>query len=401
MRIAAFRPALLAAGAIFALFSSTAAFCQIAQINLTTDSNAFLTSQGLAPAAHQDPNLINPWGMSFGPTTPFWISDQGTNRATLYNGDGSIVSLVVSIPTTGGGPQGPTGQVFAGGSGFTLGAGTAAFVFANLNGTVSAWNPASGTTAQVMVPNAPPAPGTPPTTVYTGLALGSNGSNYLFAANNAAGRIDVFDQNFAPVTLGSGAFAGTFTDPNLPSGLAPFNVTNINGQLFVTYAAGGPDADEQDLGTGVVDVFSTNGNLIARFATGSLSGGTNANLVSPWGVALAPTGFDGFGGDILIGNFSDEHGLINIFDPAGNYLGPLAVDGATFNMPYLWALGSRTGGPNVNTNSIYFTAGIGDELHGLFAELRPVPEPSTWSMMLLGFGAIGLTFRRRAKLSTA
>ena len=386
--------------AALALPYSTEAAGQITQINLTTDSNAFLTSQGLAPAANQDSHLINPWGMSFGPTTPFWISDQGTNVATLYTGNGTPAPqppLIVSIPTTAGGPQGPTGQVFAGGSGFTLGTGTATFVFANLNGTISAWNPASGTNAQVVVPNSPPAPGAPPTTVYTGLALGSVGSsNFLYAANNAANRIDVFNQSFAPTTL-----AGSFVDPNLPAGLAPFNIANIGGRLFVTYATPGPDADEAEPGTGLVDIFNTDGTFAGRFATGSLSGGTNGNLLSPWGVALAPNGFDGFAGDILIGNFSDELGLINIFDPSGSYLGALTVDGTTFNMPYLWALGSRTGGPNVNTSSIYFTAGIGDELHGLFAELRPVPEPSTWAMMLVGFGAIGLTFRRRPKLKAA
>lgn len=392
------RTIFIAATAI-ALPYSTQAAADITQINLTTDSNAFLTSQNLAPAAHEDSHLINPWGMSFGPTTPFWISDQGTNVATLYTGTGTPTGgpLVVSIPTTAGGPQGPTGQVFVGGSGFTLGAGTAAFVFANLNGTISAWNPASGTAAQVMVPNAPPPPGSPPSTVYTGLASGSVGSsNFLYAANNAANRIDVFNQSFALTTL-----AGTFVDPNLPAGVAPFNVVNIGGQLFVTYATPGPDADEAALGTGLVDIFNTDGTFVSRFATGTAFGGSNANLLSPWGVVVAPDGFDGLAGDILIGNFSDEHGLINIFGPSGTYLGPLSVDGTTFNMPYLWALASRTGGPNVNTSSIYFTSGIGDEMHGLFAELRPVPEPSTWSMMLLGFGAIGLAFRRRRRPAVA
>jgi uncharacterized protein (TIGR03118 family) len=218
----------------------------------------------------------------------------------------------------------------------------------------------------------------------------SGGSNFLYAANNAAGTVDVFDQNFNPVSLGSGAF----TDPNLPSGLSPFNVVNVGGQLFVTYAAGGPDADEQALGTGAVDIFSTDGTLVGRFATGG-------NLLSPWGVAQAPSGFDSLGGDILIGNFSDENGFINIFDPSGDYLGMLTMGGDPFNMPYLWALGFRTGGAGVDPNSLYITAGIGDEEHGLFAQLLPVPEPSTWAMMLAGFGAIGLSFRARARPKAA
>jgi uncharacterized protein (TIGR03118 family) len=257
-------------------------------------------------------------------------------------------------------------------------AGNAAFVFANLDGSISAWNGSLGTTAavQVDVPNA----------IYTGLAVGSSGANnYLYAANNAAGTIDVFDQNFNQVTLG-----GSFLDPSLPDGLSPFNVVNVGGRLFVTYAAGGDEADEQELGTGAVNVFDMNGNLLSRFATGG-------NLLSPWGVAEAPTAFDSLGGDILIGNFSDEDGFINIFAPNGDYLGMLTLDGDPFNMPYLWALAFRTGGAGVDPSSLYITAGIGDEDHGLFAQLRPIPEPSTWAMMLVGFGAIGLAFRRRSK----
>jgi uncharacterized protein (TIGR03118 family) len=380
------RTALLAGAAALAFSFSTDAAAQIAQqINLTTDDNSFLISQGFAPAANVDPHLINPWGMSYSATSPFWISNQGDGTSTLYTGTGAPQALVVTIPSPSGPPSGPTGQAFVGGSGFALdnNGGNAVFVFANLDGSISAWNGAQGTTAavQVDVPDA----------VYTGLAAGSSGgSNFLYAANNAAGTVDVFNQSFDQVNLGANAF----TDPNLPAGLSPFNVVNIGGQLFVTYAAGGADADEQDLGTGAVDIFSTDGTLIGRFATGG-------NLLSPWGVAQAPSGFDSLGGDILIGNFSDESGFINIFDPNGNYLGMLTMDGEAFNMPYLWALGFRTGGVGVDPNSLYFTAGIGDEEHGLFGQLRPVPEPSTWAMMLAGFGAIGLAFRRRPKAALA
>jgi len=386
------RTALLATAAAFALPCSTQALGQIAQqIDLVTDDNAFLVSQGFAPANTVDPNLVNPWGMSFSPTSPFWISNQVSGNTTLYTGNGTPfpqpTPLVVTIPSAPG--AGPTGQAFVGGSGFQLsGGGNAFFAFANLDGSISAWN--GGTTATVQA--------TTPDAVYTGLAAGSSGgSNFLFAANNAGGTIDVFDQNFAQVTLGAGAF----TDPNLAAGLSPFNVVNIGGQLFVTYAAGGDAADEQALGTGAVDVFSTDGTLIGRFATGSLSGGDIDSLVSPWGVAQAPTNFADIGGDILIGNFSDEDGFINIFDPSGTFLGMLTMGGDPFNMPYLWAIGSRTGGPGVDPNSLYITAGIGDEEHGLFAQLRPVPEPSTWAMMLVGFGAIGVAFRRRAKPKAA
>jgi len=383
------RTALFAAAAAILLPCSTQAVGQIAQqINLVTDSNAFLVSQGLSPAVTEDPNLINPWGLSHSGTSPFWISNQETGTSTLYTGNGvpapQPTPLIVTIPTSSPPPAGPTGQAFTGASGFQLvGGGNALFAFANLDGSISAWNGTLGNMAAVQNDTAG--------AVFTGLAVGSSGgNNYLYAANNAAGTINVFDQHFQPVTN----LAGSFQDPNLPAGLSPFNVVNVGGQLFVTYAAGGADADEQDLGTGAVDIFSTDGTLIGRFATGG-------NLLSPWGVAVAPSGFDSLGGDILIGNFSDEDGFINIFDPGGNYLGMLTMDGDPFNMPYLWALDFRTGGAGVDPNALYFTAGIGDEEHGLFAELLPVPEPSTWAMMLVGFGAMAMALRGRARPKAA
>ena len=383
-----FATALTFAGA----YSSPALGQAIQQINLTTDSNEFLISQGMTPAAHVDPNLINPWGMSFGPTSPFWISNQGSGNTTLYTGNGTPfpqpTPLVVTIPGSATGPSGPTGQTFNSTTSFTLSNNNpATFLFANLNGTISGWNGGLNpiTNAQVVA-------GTPGGGVYTGLAIGSSGgSNFLYAANHAGG-IDVFDQNFAPTTL-----AGNFTDPNLPADLTPFNIANIGGKLYVTFAQVGPDADEAPLGFGVVDIFNTDGSFLSRFITGSLAN----NVVSPWGITIAPAGFAGLGGNFLVGNFSDEDGFINIFDPNGSYLGQLTMNGTVFNMPYLWALGTRTGGPNIDPNAVYFTAGIGDEEHGLFGELLPVPEPSSWALMLLGFGAIGLVIRRSSKPTLA
>jgi uncharacterized protein (TIGR03118 family) len=372
------RTTLLVTAAALALPFSTAALGQlIQQINLVTDDAAFLASQGLAPAATVDPLLINPWGMSFSPTSPFWISDQGSGVSTLYTGTGAKVPLTVTIPSPSGPPSGPTGQAFVGASAFEMGGGgTATFAFANLDGSISAWNNTLGTlaAAQVITPGA----------VYTGLAVGSSGANnYLYAANNAAGTIDVFDQNFHAATL-----AGSFLDPTLPAGLAPFNVANIGGQLFVTYATPGPDADEAPLGTGVVDVFSTDGTFLGRLATGG-------NLLSPWGVTQAPDSWGALAGAILVGNFAEEDGFINAFATDGTYLGMLTTDSGPFSMPYLWALDFRTGGTGVDPNALYFTAGIGDEEHGLFAALVPVPEPPAWAMMLVGFGAMGVAIRRR------
>lgn len=376
--------ALFATAFIIASSYSACALSQsVQQINLTTDSNVFLASQGLSPAANVDPNLVNPWGMSFSATSPFWISNQVSGNSTLYTGSGTPfpqpTPLVVTIAGSSTGPSGPTGQVFNSTTDFDLSDDSpAVFLFANLNGTISGWNGALGTNAQVMAAGAG--------AQYTGLALGSSGGgNYLYAANHAGG-IDVFNQNFAEVTL-----AGGFTDPNLPAGLTPFNVANVGGRLFVTYAQAGLDADDAPLGSGVVDIYSMDGTFLGRFASGG-------NLLSPWGITVAPSGFAGVGGDILIGNFSGQDGYINVFDPSGSYVGLLTMNGDPFNMPYLWALGTRTGGPGVDPSSVYFTAGIGDQQHGLFAQLLAVPEPSTWTMMIVGFGLVGMALRRRERL---
>ncbi len=383
------RTALFATAFAAALSYSTAALStaqQVNQINLVTDNATFLASQGFTPANTVDPNLINPWGMSFSPTSPFWVSNQGTGTTTLYTGNGTPFPqpnpLVVTIPGSASGPSGPTGQAFNSTTSFHLANNNpAAFLFANLNGTISAWNGGSGTTSQVVA-------GTPGSAVYTGLALGSVGTdNFIYAANHAGG-IDVFNQSFAPVTLG-----GNFTDPNLPADLSPFNIANIGGHLYVTYAQVGPDADEAPLGSGVVDIFNTDGSFLSRFVTGDLSN----NVSSPWGITLAPAGFGVFGNAFLIGNFSDENGFINAFSSDGTYLGMLTAGSDPFNMPYLWSLGFRTGGPNIDPNALYFTAGIGDEEHGLFGELQAVPEPATWAMMLLGFGVMGIALRRGSK----
>ncbi len=376
------RTALLATALAFALpFSTQASSQAVAQTNLTTDDPVFLASLGYSPAKNVDPNLINPWGMSSSPTSPFWVSDQAAGVTTLYNSAGAPQSLVVTIPPGAGDEIGPTGQVFNGTTGFELSTNNPArFIFANLNGTISGWNPNVDVNNAVVMATTPGA-------VYTGLASGSNASgDFLFAANRAAGTIDVFDSTFTATTL-----TGNFMDPGLPADVAPFNVVNIGGTLYVTYAAGGADADEAALGTGVVDRFTTDGQFIDRFVTGSL---TN-NVLSPWGVTQAPDNWGAFAEAILIGNFAEEDGFINAFALDGSYLGMLMVGSNPFNVPYLWALGTRAANSGFDSTAVYFTAGIGDEEHGLFGQLNSVPEPATWAMMLMGFGAIGFTMRRR------
>jgi uncharacterized protein (TIGR03118 family) len=330
-----------------------------------------------------DPELVNPWGISHSTTSPFWTSNQGTNTATLYAVSGSInVSKViinppigfVAIPTTASGPQGPTGQVNnTNTSSFQLMPGvpatSARFIFANLNGTISGW--AGGLTSTIKV--------TTPGAVYTGLAI-NQAQTQLYAANDAGtGSIDVFSSTFAPLSLGPGAFA---TPAAISSGLVPFNVQDINGSVYVTYApAGRPAQQMATAGRGAVAIFTESGTLLQTLINGS-------ELAAPWGITLAPVGFGAFGGDLLVGNFSYVDSEINAFNPtSGAFLGTIPIDVGIGNTPGgLWSLGFGMGGSNGTPSTLYFTDGIDGETHGLFAAI--VPEPS--ALELLGAGLLSL-----------
>jgi uncharacterized protein (TIGR03118 family) len=345
-----------------------------AQQSAYAQTNLVSNVDGLAQVT--DPNLKNPWGVSSSATSPFWVSNQGTNTSSVYSATAAGVAIArapVAIPTTATGPQGPTGQVQNSTTSFLVGGTPAAFIFADLNGNIYAWNNPAGNTAVLA---ATPLPGH--TNVFTGLAIGSNGlGNFLYAAGTdtdtstgvRTGIIAVFDGSFNRVTLGANGF-GTFTDTLLPSGLnlVPFNVQNIGGQIYVTYAPAGREAQEDaQEGEGAVAIFDTTGHLIRQLIVGS-------KLASPWGITLAPASFGQFGGALLVGNFAYDVSEINAFDPTtGKYLGTLTdANGDTIINPGLWALKFGNGGNGGDPNTLYFTAGINDEADGLFGAIQAV-----------------------------
>lgn len=332
------------------------------QVNLVSDVSGL--------AATTDPNLKNPWGVSFSATSPFWVSNQGSNTATLYDGAGNIVPLVVSTPSIGF-PTGPTGQVFNGTTSFHLSDGSpAVFMFDTLDGQILGWNGGAGTHAVNVATIAG--------AIYTGLAIASSGgANYIYAADNT-GHITIFDTSFSNVT--GTTFAGKFVDPNSVSGFHPFNIQNIGGNLYVTYAA--VNAVGVGLPGGFVDEFNSSGTFLKRIAT-------NGSLYAPWGITLAPATFGSFGGDLLIGQFGD--GQILVYDPStDNFLGTIdGTNGQPIVNPFLWSLEFRTGGTNVDPNALYFTSGYNNQLDGLFGEILQTPEPGTIALILSGLSPLG------------
>ena len=337
-----------------------------------------LTSDVTGLAANLDPNLKNPWGMSFGPTTPFWISNQGSSDSKLYTGAGVPQALVVTTP------PGPTGQVFNFTPSFLLpSGGKALFIFSTLSGTLAGWNASLGTTGTVSSMTEFAATDG---AVYTGLAIGNNGSgDRLYAADFANGAIDTFDGSWAHTTS-----AGGFADPTLPAGYVPYNIQAVNGKLYVMYATVNPTTHRaaNTPNTGIVDVYDFNGNFQQRLAT-------NANLNSPWGITLAPAGFGSLSGDLLVGNFGD--GTISAFDPiTGAFLGKISgANGQPLVNGGLWALNFRAPGSGFDPNTLFLNAGINNEADGLFAEIQVVPEPGT--MALAGIILAAAAVKRYAR----
>jgi uncharacterized protein (TIGR03118 family) len=377
-----------------AAFAALCTGAGVANADGFSQTNLVSNIPGLATVT--DPKLINPWGVSFLPGSPIWVSNQGTNTSNLYPVVGSTgvspTVFTVSIPPTGG--PGPTGQVANGGMGFDVGGVggkglPANFIFANLNGSISAWNNSPHTEAITQTTTAGAS--------YTGLAI-NQGSTMLYAANDAgSGSIDVFKSDFTPdTTLPTGAFATPISIST--AGLVPFNVKDIGGNVFVTYAPATHAAQTTAMpGDGAVAEFSETGTL-----EGMSTPDADNKLASPWGIALAPTSFGKLGGDLLVGNFAFGQSVINAFDPTTwAFEGSISIDSGGQQPGGLWSLAFGGSMNDGNPNTLFFTDGINGEMGGLFGSLTAVPEPSTWAMMLAGFGGLALLAARRRRASPA
>ncbi|HEY1861071.1 MAG TPA: TIGR03118 family protein, partial [Gemmataceae bacterium] len=342
-------------------------------------------------ADHLDPCLINPWGIAASPTSPFWVSANGTGLSTLYNGNGVASALIVTVPGAAGaqssgqqcgktktGPGAPSGMIFNDTTSFMLGASPASFIFSSEQGVVVGWNGAAGTAGAIMADRSASS------AVYKGIATATRSEGpLLYVADFGNGKIDVYDGGMNLLS-----FPGAFTDRQIPAGFAPFNIANLGGVLYVAYAKQNAERhdDVAGPGNGYIDMFDFNGLLLGRLVSGG-------PLNSPWGMAMAPTSFGAFGGALLVGNFGD--GTINAFDPvSGMYLGALQDGkGAAIHISGLWGLmfgnGSRANPAAVpaggDANTLYFAAGIAGpdsvESHGLLGTIQPAPTLATNSVV--------------------
>lgn len=319
---------------------------------------------GAAPVT--DPHLVNAWGIASGPTTAFWIADNGTGLSTVYDTEGQPFPaggpLVVTIPAPAAAPGGtvsaPTGIVFNSTTDFEITEDAvtepATFIFATEDGTIAGWNAAVNPDMAIRVVD-----DSATDAVYKGIAIAAVGAdNFVYVTDFHNNSIDAYDTSFESATL-----AGTFTDPDLPAGFAPFGIANIGGQLYVTYAQQDADAhdDVAGAGLGYVDIYDPDGTLVGRFASQGV-------LNAPWAVIETPAEFSDFGGMIVVGNFGDGH--ISVFDTNGALMGqlndgtnPIAIDG-------LWGLIVGNGGEAGDADTLYFTSGPNDEANGLFGALE-------------------------------
>ena len=304
-----------------------------------------LVSDQAGVAAHTDTTLVNAWGISHAPGGPLWISDNGTDASTIYDSSGNkFFGITLS-------PGAPTGTVYAPNGGFVIhkgaNSGPSQFLFDTETGAIEGWNSSVDQNGVVALDNSGQG------AVYKGLAIDGS-TNRLFAANFAKNKVEIYNSSFGLI--------GSFTDAGLPARFAPFNVAVLSGKVYVAFAKrekGGID-ELHKKGLGYVDVFDTSGNLQKHLIA-------NGALNAPWGMTIAPSGFGKLSGTLLVGNFGD--GKIHAYnastgdpkgalrDASGN---PLSIDG-------LWALDTTS------TSAVTFTAGPGDETHGLLGTITVAP----------------------------
>ena len=294
-----------------------------------------------------DKQLINPWGLAYGPGAPFWLADQGSGLSTLYDGSGNKQSLVVTIPSASGtGLGSPTGIVYNASPEFKIMNWTSAFMFATLDGTISGWSHFDPNNALIGVDNSSTG------AVYTGLAVTNHASgNFIYAADFANNKIDVYNGTFG--------FVKSFTDTALPAGFAPLNVQDINGTLYVAFAA-------QNGGKGgYIDLFKEDGTFLKTLIKGK-------PLNQPFGFAIAPSNFGVLSNTLLISNNTNT-GTINGFDPTtGAFVGAIKNSaGKMIHINQIWGIEFGGGSAaNGNTNQLFYTAGPKNNLAGIFGVIN-------------------------------
>jgi uncharacterized protein (TIGR03118 family) len=307
-----------------------------------------LVSNQVKQAVHVDPLLVNAWGLARSAGSPFWISDEGSGWSTLYNGAGVKQGLEVVIPSADGkGPGSPTGIVFNGSTDFQVQSKSAPFLFATLDGTISAWAPAVNPNVAIIVVN-----NSTSGAVYTGLAVTSNASgNVLFAADNANNKIDMYDGTFTLVN--------SFTDPSVPAGFAPFGIQDIDGLVFVSFAASSGATG------GYIDIYSESGVWLKQLTSGG-------PLNQPWGFAAAPPNFGPLSNTLLVSNNVNNNGTINAFNAlTGQFVGTLKdTSGKNLHIDQLWGIEFGGGtASNGGKNELFFTAGPSNNLAGTFGSI--------------------------------
>lgn len=323
------------------MFASSTALAQYTATLLDTN----LPGKG----DHTDPLLVNGWGIAYAPGGPWWVSDEGSGWSTLYDGSGNPQSLQVVVPAANGtGVGSPTGIVYNGSQQFQVEGWASVFLFDTLDGTIQGWSPISNPNQSIIAVNNSSSGAS-----YTALAITSHSSgNSLFACNFTTGLVEMYDGNFNLVK--------TFTDTSLPKGAVPFGIQDINGQLYVAFAAsnGGPN--------GLIDIFTEDGTFVKHLAHG-------APLNQPWGMAMAPSNFGPLSNTLLVSNNTNT-GTINGFNPTtGKFVGTVTTSaGKAIVINQIWGIGFGGGNSqDGQTNQLFFAAGPANNADGAFGYISP------------------------------